>query len=80
MLRGRRDLNRLATNVLSRWSAAIIASDDELILPRLSNRADGFFGNDNGPRGPEGEAKGIDERLETSVAFIAKKLPPQLDW
>jgi hypothetical protein len=39
-------LNKLATNVPSRWSMAIIASDDELILPHRANRADGIFGND----------------------------------
>ena len=43
---------RLATNVPSRWSIAIIASDDELILPRRANRADGIFGNDRSPGAP----------------------------
>jgi len=36
-------LERGATIVPSRWSIAIIASDDELILPHRANRADGDF-------------------------------------
>jgi hypothetical protein len=36
-------LERGATIVPSRWSIAIIASDDELILPHRANRADGIF-------------------------------------
>jgi hypothetical protein len=39
----RRDLNRLATYVPSRWTIASIASDDALILPHRANPAGSNF-------------------------------------